>query len=112
MSDDAGKSQGDLIKRYVRAKWRGQAGTSEVDRLGQMLDPAVRARVDAIGMDDEELLQVPDQAVLARLEQLERDAEQELVRALNGVRVIRRTKVDERADVPGPFRRDGRMRRG
>lgn len=63
--DDAAKRQGAAVKGYVRAKWRGPAHT-EVERLGRMLDPALRARIDAIGMDDQELLHVPDDAVLAR----------------------------------------------
>lgn len=90
MSDDAAKRQGALIKQYVRAKWRGLANTDEVKLIGQRLDPKVRDRIDAIGMDDQELLQVPDDAVLARLEELERKGEHELAQALNGARVIGR----------------------
>ena len=65
----------------------------DVERLGRTLDPALRARVDAIGMDDQELLHVPDDAVLMRLQELEREGERELARAVNGARVIRRKRT-------------------
>jgi len=111
MSDEA-KRQGAAVKGYVRAKWRGPAHTEEVERLGQMLDPALRARVDAIGMDDQELLHVPDDAVHTRLEELEHEDEQELARALDGARAIRRKRIDERADTGKSLWRHRRMRRG
>jgi hypothetical protein len=111
MSDEA-ERQGAAVKGYVRAKWRGAAHAEAVERLGRTLDPGLRARIDAIGMDDQELLHVPDNAVLTRLAELEHEGERELARALNGARVIRRKRIDERADSGKFFRRHHRMRRG
>ena len=110
--DHESKRQGAAVKGYVRAKWRAPVHTQEVERLGRTLDPALRARVDAIGMDDQELLHVPDDAVLTRLQELEHEGEQELTRALNGARVIGRKGVDERADTGTSFWRHRRMHQG
>ena len=110
--NDAATRQGAEVKGYIHAKWRKPTHTEEVERLGRMLDPALRARVDAVGMDDQELLHVPDDAVLMRLAELEREAERELTRALNGARVVRRKRTDERADPAKSLWRHRRVRRG
>ena len=62
MNDEA-KRRGAAVKGYVGAKWRGPARSEEVEHLGRTLDPALRARVDAIGMDDQELLHVAEDAI-------------------------------------------------
>jgi hypothetical protein len=69
-----GKDFGPIIQDYVRAKWgRGDKATTAED-LGSKLDPALRERVDLLGVDDEKLLAVQPHEVNGRIEALERDA--------------------------------------
>ena len=72
-----GKDFGPIIQDYVRAKWGRGDKTSTADELGRKLDPALRERVDLLGVDDEKLLAVQPQDVIARIEALEREALQE-----------------------------------
>ena len=68
------KDSGLMIQDYVRAKWgRGGLNLSS-DELGRKLDPAMRDRVDLLGIDDEKLLGVAPEDVVSRIEKLERDA--------------------------------------
>ena len=69
-----GKDFGPIIQDYVRAKWGRGDNTLTADELGRKLDPALRERVDLLGVDDEKLLGVQPQEVISRIEALERDA--------------------------------------
>jgi hypothetical protein len=63
-----------MIQDYVRAKW-GRAGiTLSAEELGRQLDPALRKRIDLLGVDDEKLLAVKPEDVFRRMEELEHDA--------------------------------------
>jgi hypothetical protein len=68
------KDFGPLIQDYVRAKWGRGGLTLSADELGRKLDPALRERVDLLGVDDEKLLGVKPEDVIRRIEALERDA--------------------------------------
>ena len=69
-----GKDFGPIIQDYVRAKWGRGDMTLTADELGRRLDPALRERVDLLGVDDEKLLAVQPHDVIGRIEALERDA--------------------------------------
>ena len=69
-----GKDFGPIIQDYVRAKWGRGDKASTADELGRKLDPALRERVDLLGVDDEKLLAVQPRDVISRIEALERDA--------------------------------------
>ena len=69
-----GKDFGPIIQDYVRAKWGRGDMSLTADELGRKLDPALRERVDLLGVDDEKLLAVQPQDVIGRIEALERDA--------------------------------------
>ena len=62
------------IQDYIRAKWGRAGATLSADELGRKLDPALRERIDRLGVDDEKLLGVKPEDVLSRIEELERDA--------------------------------------
>ena len=70
----SGKDFGPIIQDYVRAKWGRGDTTLTADELGCKLDPALRERVDLLGVDDEKLLGVQPHDVISRIEALERDA--------------------------------------
>ena len=68
------RESGLVIQDYIRAKW-GRAGAAlSADELGRALDPALRKRIDLLGVDDEKLLGVRPEEVLRRIEELEREA--------------------------------------
>jgi hypothetical protein len=69
-----GKDFGPIIQDYVRAKWGRGDKTLTADELGRKLDPALRERIDLLGVDDEKLLGVQPHDVISRIEALERDA--------------------------------------
>ena len=67
-------NSGLMIQDYIRAKW-GRAGiVLSAEELGRKLDPALRERIDLLGVDDEKLLGVKPEDVFNRIEELERDA--------------------------------------
>jgi hypothetical protein len=68
------KDSGLMIQDYVRARLRRGGVTLSADELGRKLDPDLRERIDLLGIDDEKLLGVKPEEVMARLERLERDA--------------------------------------
>jgi hypothetical protein len=69
-----GKGFGPIIQDYVRAKWGRGDKTQTADELGRKLDPALRERIDLLGVDDEKLLGVQPHEVISRIEALEREA--------------------------------------
>jgi hypothetical protein len=62
---------GQLVQDYVRAKWGRPGVTGSGQEPGRRLDPRLRERVDLLGNDDELLLEVPAEAVLQRIRELE-----------------------------------------
>ena len=98
-----------LIQDYIRAKWGRTGVTLSADELGRAFDPALRERIDRLGVDDEKLLGVKPEDVLRRIEELERDA----LREDSGVSEHRKssntsTRPSQRNPAP---RRTGRPRR-
>jgi len=69
-----GTDFGPIIQDYVRAKWGRGGSALSADELGRKLDPALRERIDLLGVDDEKLLAVQPQDVIGRIEALEREA--------------------------------------
>ena len=65
---------GHLIQDYMRAKWGRGDREASADELGRRLDPALRERIDLLGVDDEKLLGIGPHDVLRRIQELERDA--------------------------------------
>jgi len=65
---------GRLVQKYVRAKSGRGDLKSAADEIGRSLDPVLRSRVDFLGVDDERLLEVEAEAVMATIEELERNA--------------------------------------
>jgi hypothetical protein len=98
-----GKDFGPIIQDYVRAKWGRGDKTLTADELGRKLDPALRERIDLLGVDDEKLLAVQPQDVISRIEALERDA----LREDSQVGVHKRSF----SHVPQPTGRNSRSRR-
>lgn len=68
-------SLGQAVKDYVTAKWRHPHNEQDIVAAGRRLDPAIRDRVDALGVDDARLLRVPDDQVLDTLRALERNTQ-------------------------------------
>ena len=62
---------GSRIQDYVRAKWRR---SDSIARLADLIDPALRARIDLLGIDDQRLLTAHSDKVLSLIEELERQA--------------------------------------
>jgi hypothetical protein len=65
---------GRQIQAYVKAKAERSA---LLPQTAACLDQSLRARVDRLGVDDAELLRVPAEAVVARIAELEAEAERE-----------------------------------
>jgi hypothetical protein len=68
------KDFGPMIQDYVRAKWGRGDMTVTADELGRKLDPALRERIDLLGVDDEKPLGLRPEEVIRRIESLEREA--------------------------------------
>jgi hypothetical protein len=98
-----GKDFGPIIQDYVRAKWGRGDKTLTAEELGRKLDPALRERIDLLGVDDEKLLNVKPEDVIGRIEALERDA----LREDSQVGVHKRSF----SHVPQPTGRNSRQRR-
>lgn len=73
--DGAAFPLGRAIKRYVAAKWRGPGNDSEIALAARSLAPAIRDRIDALGLDDHVLLAVPDDGVLETIARLEAETD-------------------------------------
>jgi len=65
---------GALIQAYLRSRWGDEHEASEVGRMAAAIEPELKDRVDILGLDGEALLEVQAEAVLAKLEALERAA--------------------------------------
>ena len=75
--DEAGRA----IQAYVRHKKSRAPGRDEASPAHETLEPALRRRIDALGRDDERLLDVGAGDVLAMLKALESEAASEDGRA-------------------------------
>lgn len=73
---------GAQIQAYARANWSGAADRKQAAEFAAHLDPKVRQRVDALGVDAENLVGVAPGEVLAKLQALERAAHLEDAGAL------------------------------
>jgi hypothetical protein len=73
---------GTLIQAYVREKSRPSAAREErLRQIAAELDAKMRLRIDALGLDGEQLLAVPPGDVLVRIQALEAEASAEDARA-------------------------------
>jgi hypothetical protein len=68
---------GALVQAYAGAKWGERSDKAEAARLGALLDPDLRDRIDTLGGDCERLLRIPDTEVMRRLGALEEEAHRE-----------------------------------
>ena len=74
MTLEGGEATGELVQKYIRLRW-GRASSREVaEAVGQQLDPALRSRIDVLGTDAEELLNVAANSVIQKLQRLEEQA--------------------------------------
>lgn len=108
MSDSNPDGLGELIQAYVRSRWGGVPLPEGEAPPGELLDQALRDRVDVLGFDSDELLSVPAHEVLATLERLENEAAREDARiavATIHARVARPPGVV--AGAPAKSRRKG-----
>src|SRR5215204_31636 len=71
MMDESGQAVGELVQEYVR---REQDPRVRARTIGQHLGLALRSRIDVLGTDGEQLLEVRPSAVMQRIEELEQQA--------------------------------------
>lgn len=74
MMDESGQAVGELVQEYVRLKWKRAGPPVRVRTIGQHLGPALRCRIDVLGTDGEQLLEVRPSAVMQKIEELEQQA--------------------------------------
>ena len=65
---------GELVQKYIRLRWSRASSREMAQAVGQQLDPALRSRIDVLGTDAEELLNVAPDSVIQKLETLEDQA--------------------------------------
>ena len=68
---------GALVQAYARAIWGDSVDKAEADRLGTLLGPNLRDRIDVLGFDCERLVKVAETDVMRRLDALENEANRE-----------------------------------
>jgi hypothetical protein len=68
------KQKGELVQAYVRIKWRRGGSADGAEEIGQRLGLALRSRIDALGTDGDQLLEVLPTSIMQKLEELERQA--------------------------------------
>src|SRR5215203_4399707 len=68
MMDESGQAVGELVQEYVRLKWKRAGPPVRARTIGQHLGPALRSRIDVLGTDGEQLLEVRPSAVMQRIE--------------------------------------------
>src|SRR5829696_1078225 len=73
MTDESGQAVGELVQE-VRLKWKRAGPPVRARTIGQHLGPALRSRIDVLGTDGEQLLEVRPSAVMQRIEELEQQA--------------------------------------
>jgi hypothetical protein len=66
-----------VVQAYARAKSSDSFDKAEAERLGALLDPKLRDRIDALGSDCERLVKIPEADVMRRFEALELEAHRE-----------------------------------
>src|SRR4051794_23582498 len=74
MMDESGQAVGELVQEYVRLKWKRAGPPVRASTIGQHLGPALRSRIDVLGTDGEQLLEVAPSAVMKKIEELEQQA--------------------------------------
>jgi hypothetical protein len=67
------KQKGELVHAYVRIKWRRRE-CRRAEEIGQRLGSALRSRIDALGTDGDQLLEVLPTSIMQKLDELERQA--------------------------------------
>jgi hypothetical protein len=56
------------IKAYIAAKWRRPDNHAEIEDAASHLPEALRERIDDLGLEDAQLLRVPDENILTALD--------------------------------------------
>src|SRR5215208_3207053 len=74
MTDESGQAVGELVQEYVRLKWKRAGPPVRARTIGQHLGQALRSRIDVLGTDGEQLLEVRPSAVMQKIEELEQQA--------------------------------------
>lgn len=63
-----------VILEYVRSKWERTASPKRVQEIAQELGPDLRSRIDVLGIDSMQLLNVEFGSVMHKLHELEQQA--------------------------------------
>jgi hypothetical protein len=74
MTLDSGEATGELVQKYIRLRWNRASSREVAQAVGQQLEPALRSRIDVLGTDAEELLNVAADSVIQKLQILEEQA--------------------------------------
>ena len=74
MTDKSVQITGNVVQEYVRFKWERTASPKRVQEIAQELDPDLRSRIDVLGIDSMQLLNVEPDSVMHMLQELERQA--------------------------------------
>jgi len=101
------EQKGMAIQAYVRSKRRRAAPAGQAPDPGDGLDRETRQRIDALGLDDERLLEVAASEVMHRLAAIEAAAVSEDIRA---ARIAARMSPDD--DLAGGAGQAARERTG
>ncbi|MEX1031765.1 MAG: hypothetical protein WDZ30_00250 [Cellvibrionaceae bacterium] len=113
MSGKNSRLTGQLIQAYVEACWCEIGEAANATTPEPELNPALRERIDVLGRDCEQLLDVEPEAVMAKLERLEYEAAREddrVVEAANRVRAKEKAMV-KAGEKRRPRKRYSRWRR-
>lgn len=103
---------GELIQTYARAKWGLRPDQAGAARAAALLQPQLRERIDVLGSDGVQLLDIAPARVLERLAALEREASLEDARAQAAAARHREREERVMQGQPGTARQDAHGRRG
>jgi hypothetical protein len=105
MTELGTRSVGEVVQTYVRAKWKRPGTQMSAQESARHLDPDLRARIDLLGTDDERLLEVPPESVVAKIEELEQEA------ALEDAGMMERASQGHQQRATIGYARSGKPRR-
>jgi hypothetical protein len=74
MTHKSVQTTGEFVQEYVRCKWERAVSPERVQETGNELDPALRSRIDVLGLDSMQLLNIAPALVMPKLEELEHHA--------------------------------------
>ena len=109
MTHKSAQTTGELVQEYVRSKAERASSPERVQEVGQDLGRALRFRIDVLGVDSMQLLNIAPASVLHKLEELEEQADLEdrnmLARATRPADDTAVTKLGEQSWAPRPRKR-------